>query len=160
VVLRDGARLAIARGLRRERPLVKTTDFVIARRSHRSNAYEELMLDDEDRLLEGVSSNVYGVRRGTIVTAGSRVLEGITRRIVFELAAELGVPVALEPVRLADVGELDEAFLTSSTREVVPVSRIGEVPVALGPVAEKLRRAYQAYAARHAAPAWPLDGRR
>ncbi|HZO14924.1 MAG TPA: aminotransferase class IV [Polyangiaceae bacterium] len=158
-VLRLGARVAVARGLRRTSPLIKTTNFVTARRQfveRDATAYEHVMIDEDERLLECVSSNIYGVRNGTIYTAATQVLEGITRRIVLELAAAHGIPVRLEPVALAEIDTLDEAFLTSSTREVVPVTRVENVVVGSGkpgPISNQLLAAYRRYAAEHARPA-------
>ena len=155
-VLRLGARVAVARGLRRPSPLIKTTDFVSARRQYverDATAYEHVMIDEDERLLECVSSNIYGVRDGAIYTAESGVLEGVTRRIVLELA---GIPVRFEPVPLAEIDTLDEAFLTSSTREVVPVTRIEDTVVgngSPGPISTRLLAAYRSHAAEHARPA-------
>lgn len=158
-VLRLGARVAVVRGLRRPSPLIKTTEFVTARRQfveRDATAYEHVMIDEDERLLECVSSNIYGVRDGTIYTAAADVLEGVTRRIVLELASAAGIPVRLEPVALDQFDTLDEAFLTSSTREVVPVTRVQNTVVGNGKpgeISERLLAAYRSYAAEHARPA-------
>jgi branched-subunit amino acid aminotransferase/4-amino-4-deoxychorismate lyase len=84
------------------------------------------------------------------------VLEGITRRIVLSLATELAIPVRLEAPLLADVPRLDEAFLSSASRGVLPVVVIDGQPVGSGrpgALAGRLIAAYRAYVARSIAPA-------
>jgi len=60
---------------------------------------------------------------GVLRTASEGVLEGVTRGIVLAAATDL-LPVELRPARLADLPAASEAFITSSTREVVPVVAI------------------------------------
>ena len=157
--LRDGVRVEVARDLARARPLVKTADFVIRRRPfplERAEAYEHLLVSPDGRILECSSSNFHGVRAGDLFSAAGGALEGITQKVLLRLASELGVHVRREHVRLADVGTLDETFLTSSIRGVVPVVDVAGTKIgagAPGPITTKLRRAYDAYAERNAAPA-------
>ena len=81
------------------------------------------MLDVEGRLLEGLSSNFFAVRGGVLRTAGAGIVAGIVRATVLELAASI-LPVTLEPVRLNELREVDECFITSASREVLPVVRV------------------------------------
>ena len=158
-LLASGVRLCVASGLERRRPRVKTTDFVQRRRPYplgSRDAFEHLMLDVEGRILEGTSSNFFGLQAGRLRTAGAGVLEGVTRSIVLELAEQLGVRVELEPVALRDVGAHDEAFLTSSSRGLVPIVAVEDVRIgsgAPGPAFARLFDAYREYAAREARPA-------
>lgn len=115
--------------------------------------YEWLLLDDEERILEGASSNFYavvprvdgpgeggGVSDGPgdggdvsarpraaggaeLRTAGEGVLLGIARSIVLEVAPSV-IPVELAAPRLAEVPAMLEAFLTSASRGIVPIVRI------------------------------------
>lgn len=154
-----GVIVAPAPQLRREQPEAKKADFVRARRQAvTGDAYEILLLDGEGRLLEGSSSNFYGVRDGAVFTAGSGVLEGITRGIVLQLVVEASVPLHRRAVRLEETAQLDEAFLSSSSRGLVPVRRIGENVVGdgrPGPITRRLMAAYERYVARHIRPAVP-----
>ena len=162
-IMRQGARLALApAGLRRPAPLVKYTEWVSARSvcdTLAGEAYEYLLLDEEQRVLEATSANFYLVTEGTLVTAESGILEGITRQIVLELARHGGLEVELRRPTLDDVARSDEAFITSSTREIVPVTVVATTPIGSGepgPVTERLRALYREYAAAHAAPAGAL----
>lgn len=157
--LRLGVHAQVARALARERPRVKTTDFVQRRRPFplgTREAYEHLMLDGSGRILEGTSSNFFGVQSGALRTAGSGVLEGVTRAILLELAAGLEIPARLEPISLSELNQLDEAFLTSSSRALVPIVEIDGARIGAGrpgPMFRRLLDAYLAYAEREARPA-------
>jgi branched-subunit amino acid aminotransferase/4-amino-4-deoxychorismate lyase len=156
---REGVGVAVAARLQRADPLIKRADFVRARRDvlpDDPTVHEYLLRDEAGHLLEGSSSNFYGVRAGALWTAGEGVLEGITRRIVLRLAAELAIPVRLEAPLLGDVPRLDEAFLSSASRGVLPVVAIGARSVGNGrpgAVTGRLLAAYRAYVAQAIAPA-------
>lgn len=159
-VMKHGARLAFApAGLHRPAPLVKYTDWVQARTACDAlgvDAYEYLLLDRTQHILEATSANFYLVRRNTLVTADSGILEGITRQIVLELATQCGLEVDLRRPSLEELAAADEAFISSSTREIVPVTAVDTTRIGSGepgPVFERLLARYRAYAAAHAAPA-------
>lgn len=144
-----GVAVELARDLHRTRPLAKTADFAQRRRPYRSDsAYEYIMLDDAGHLLEGISTNFYGVRDGVLHTAGSGVLEGITRTIVLNLATRLGIPVSLNAVHLHEIPHLQEAALSGSSRAVMPVVQIGKQMVGNGrpgPICQRLLTAYNSF---------------
>lgn len=151
---REGVRVAVAPQLSRRDPLVKDAGFVLARREtlpDRPAIHEYLLCDEEGRLLEGSSSNFYAVAGGALWTAGEGVLEGITRQIVLRLAGELAVLVRLAAPLRARVSGMEEAFLSSSSRGVLPVveidgERVGDGQP--GPVTRRLMDAYAAYVAQ------------
>lgn len=155
----QGVRVQLAPHLQRENPLVKTASFVLARRPYplgHPEAYEHLLINEEGDILEGSSSNFYAVQGGCLYTAGAGVLEGITRRVVLQLAIELGLPVALAAVNAAGISQLDEAFISSSSRGIVPVVAISGQKVGEGrpgPITRQLEAAYQAYVQAHIRPA-------
>jgi branched-subunit amino acid aminotransferase/4-amino-4-deoxychorismate lyase len=159
----QGVGVAVTRELRRERPRIKTTDFVARRKPlpmERRDRFEDLMLDDAERIGEGSSSNFFGVRGGLLLTAADGVLEGITRKALLHLAQRLEIPVRLEAIPLAQAGELDEAFLTSSSRGLIPIVTIGGTAVGdgrPGPVSRRLLAAYADLIEREARPALPAS---
>lgn len=152
--IREGVRVDVAPLLQRDRPLVKEASFVLKRRPYplgHPEAYEHLMLDEAGRILEGSSSNFYAVREGVLWTAGAGVLEGITRKILLQITAEAGIPVRLAAVQLGELGQVDEAFLTSSSRGLIPVVRIAGRDVGEGrpgPVTQRLGVLYDDYVRR------------
>jgi branched-subunit amino acid aminotransferase/4-amino-4-deoxychorismate lyase len=114
------------------------------------------LVDGRGRLLEGTSSNFFGLRDGVLHTAGTGVLEGVTRSALLSLAAGLGLPVALEPVHRDSIAELDEAFLSSSTRSLVPIVNVAGAAVGdgtPGPVTRRLLAGYRELVEREARPA-------
>jgi branched-subunit amino acid aminotransferase/4-amino-4-deoxychorismate lyase len=157
--LREGVQVEIAAGLERHEPRIKTTEFILRRQPYplaQQERYEHLLLDHDQRILEGSSSNFFGVERGGLRTSGPGVLEGITRKVLVHIAREVGVSVDERPIPLAEVGRLDEAFLTSSTRGVVPIVGVAGTQVGDGRPGEltrRLMRAYDEFALREARPA-------
>jgi branched-chain amino acid aminotransferase len=149
-IQREGAHV-ITVPLVRQNPVVKTTDWMTIRRpaydSLPPTVYEGILVHEDGRLLEGMSSNFYGVLEGVLHTAGEGVLEGITRRAILEIAPAV-ISLKLVAVRRADVPRLTEAFLTSSGRGLVPITFIDGDPVGegiVGPVAADMRRRYDAW---------------
>ena len=168
-VYERGVHLELAPRLQRHEPRVKTADFILARREYPLSEpgaggdpgpYEYLLLDEEQHLLEGSTSNFYAVRDGSVYTAGDGVLEGITRKTVLELIAEAGIKLQLRAARLVEVEALDEAFLSSSARGLVPVRKIDGRVVGTGqpgPVTRRLMAAYDDFVARSVRPAVALE---
>ena len=147
--------------LRRARPLVKTASFVLERRPYplgRQDAYEHLLVDEVGRILEGTSSNFLAIENGALRLAGEDALQGITQRVVVEIATSLGLGAVREPVRCCQLERVEEAFLTGSTRGIVPVIEVDGQRIGNGrPGAwtERLRHAYLEFAWAHARPALP-----
>jgi branched-chain amino acid aminotransferase len=108
-------------------PAVKSLNYlnnVMARiEANLASADEALMLNDAGNVAECTADNVFIVKHGQIftppVTAGA--LRGITRSVVFEIAAELGVKVRETDITRHDIFVADECFLTGTAAEIVPV---------------------------------------
>ena len=75
-------------------------------------------------ILEGITSNFFYVLNGVLCTAGRGVLIGVTRQTVLGLAKENHIEIGYKALPLNDIPLLEEAFLTSSSRGVVPIVRI------------------------------------
>ena len=159
--LRDGVRIEIARGLERPDPRIKMADFVILRRPYplnRKEAFEHLLVDEKDRILEATSANFYAILDGAVRTADRHMLAGITRGFVLRLCSELGLAVRLEPLHLDELAAAEEAFLSSSTRAIVPVVDVAGTRIGDGRPGAKARAllgAYEALVEREARPPWP-----
>ena len=160
-LIEHGVGVGVSRELNRVAPLVKHAQFAVDRRPFplgEPDAYEHLLVDGEERVLEGTSSNVFCVRDDTLVTAGAGVLEGITRRFVLECSRELGLAVLEEAPALARFADADEAFLSSSTRGVVPIVRVEGRPIGSGgpgPWTRRLAEHLAERVEREAREAWP-----
>lgn len=159
----EGVQVYIAKDLNRVAPSVKSAAFVRARRPYpvgTQECYEHLLVDDAGNILEATSSNFYGIVNGELRTASSDMLAGITRRFLLFLCAGLEIPVNTTAIRVDQLNELDEAFLTSSTRGIVPVVAVGDSPIGdghPGPFTRSLMRAYGVLCARSPSPAQRAD---
>lgn len=154
---------------------IKSTNLlaaVLAKQEARAvGAHEALYVSPEGVVREGGSSNVFLVMDGVVRThpADNRILNGITRCHVIEAARSLGLPVREEAVLYRDMSRAAEVFVASTTRDVMPVVRVGglgaeEIPVnggRPGPVTMALVDAVRAMVARAvgAPPPAPLARR-
>ncbi|MCL4268553.1 MAG: aminotransferase class IV [Anaerolineales bacterium] len=151
-VYRDGVH-AVTADMARHDPRIKGTDFITQsaeqRKLVKGDIYE-ILLVCKGKILEGMTSNFYGVKyskpQDNLVTAQKGILLGVTRRVVLRLARGQGMSIMYRSPRVDE--NLDEAFLTSSSRGVVPIVSIDGKPVGQGKVGEwakTLRKLYQAY---------------
>jgi branched-chain amino acid aminotransferase len=105
-------------------------------------AGEAIFLNTRGEVCEATGSNVFVVRDGAVLTppAEAGCLLGVTRALVLELCAENGIPAEETVLAPAALENAEEAFLTSSTREVQPVGRVDgrALQSAPGPVTGKL----------------------
>jgi branched-subunit amino acid aminotransferase/4-amino-4-deoxychorismate lyase len=128
-----GVSVATTVAIQREDPLVKTANFVTDRsviEASAPHAYEHLIVDARGAILEGLSSNFYAVREGVLYTAGEKILEGVTRRIVLQCAHELSIPVVFDAPGVNTVTQFDEAAISSSSRGLLPVVHIDGLALA------------------------------
>jgi len=123
---------------------------VLARREAKlKHAFEAILLTADEKLSDGITSNIYMVHGKKILTPGHNagIVEGITRGVVLDLARERGLEVIDGFFEPRDIADADEMFLTSTTREVVPIARVDGKPVGPGkpgPVTQMLLEAYRA----------------
>lgn len=135
--------------LHRSNPKAKLNKFLSQAsevRRQKGSEYEEiLMVDSNNEILEGLSSNFYAVIRDEIFTAEEGVLFGTTRDYVLRLAKKLAIPVNLRPVSIHELKYLDEAFITSTSRSILPIRSIDNQKIdekAPGPITKKLMQAF------------------
>lgn len=110
----------------------------------------EAILIRDGKVTEGAASNVFTVIDNRLVTPpkGPYLLPGITRDVVLELAERHGIVAQEADISLTDLQNADEIWLTSSTREIVPVTRLDGKPVQSGhpgPLWAQITQIYQQY---------------
>lgn len=131
----DGVSVVL-KHLHRENPKAKLTRWIEISREVRENipagVHEAIMVGENDELLEGLSSNFFAVRNGELWTCEEGVLMGITRKFVLDEARKVGIQAHLQGVSVNDLDGLAEAFITSTSRGVLPVVRIGETVIGNG----------------------------
>jgi branched-chain amino acid aminotransferase len=133
---------------RRPYPLVKSINYLfgLMQGAGRDDVLECLYCPD-GRVTETLRSSFFICHDGKIITAPlGEVLGGVTRSIVLELAREDGFTVEERCPETRELATCDEAFLTSSWKEVMPVVRVGETRIANGkpgPVAAHLQKLFR-----------------
>jgi branched-chain amino acid aminotransferase len=133
-------------------PLIKSNNLLnnalAMQEAARRGAFEGIMRNFRGELAECTTSNLFLVSGGVALTPPltSGLLPGITRAFLFEVGADVGIVVRETVLRDDDLLKADEVFITSTTRGVVPATRIDDRVVgsgAPGPVTRALRRAYE-----------------
>jgi branched-chain amino acid aminotransferase len=161
-----GLSLAVARTRRNSPqtldPALKTGNYLnnilAAREAHAAGADDAVLLDIQGRVTEATTSNIFFVHNNVIVTPPLRLgmLEGVTRAVTLEIAQREGLLTREEPHGPEALAAADEVFLTSTIREVMPVTQLiflesteePKRPVGdgkPGPIAKRLRAAFKRY---------------
>jgi branched-chain amino acid aminotransferase len=157
-VYRDGVQVGVSRGSR-NKPLLKQTTFIkesSVERKRLGREIFEVLLAHNGLILEGMTSNFFYLRRGELGTAGRGVLSGVTRKTVITIARKAGIRVRYQALALREIPEIDEAFITSSSRGVVPVVRIVDEPVGNGTVGQTTKQLMTLYEQKIADIAEPV----
>ena len=122
---------------------------LLKQQAHEAGALEALLIRD-GYLTEGAASNAYVVIDDIIYTApkDEKVLPGITRDVVIEIAQKNKMPLIEKAVTEVQLKQADEIWISSSTKEVVPVTTLDNNPVdegLPGPIWQKMNALYQDY---------------
>ena len=128
-------------------PLIKSNNLLNSalamQEAVRRGAFEGVMRNYRGELAEGSTANIFIVKDGAALTPpiDAGLLPGITREFLFEVGAEVGIPVREQVLKDADLFGADESFLSSTTREIVPIVRVDERTIGSGrpgPVTKEL----------------------
>jgi branched-chain amino acid aminotransferase len=155
-VFSDGVPISLVPILRNHpgsvNPLIKSNNLLnnalAMQEAHRRGGEEGLMCNYRGELSECAQANFFMVRGGVALTPKSHagLLEGITRAFLFEVGKDIGIEVRDETLFPRDLESAEEAFITSTTRELTPVTRIDGRPVGSGkpgPITLRLLEAYR-----------------
>lgn len=112
-------------------------------------ADEALLVSSAGELLEGSASNVFVVKGGEVLTPplSSRILPGVTRAIVLQLCAELGIPAREQALQASGLRDADALFLTNSVQEILPVATLDGRALPSRDVPQRLLAAYREHVA-------------
>ena len=153
--------------IHRDDPRAKSTAFISASDAERKHLAQEkifeALLVKNGKILEGMTSNFFYILRpersgaqskgDVLFTAQRDILLGVTRTMVIRAARGRGVEVRYSPLKLSQLPAVKEAFITSSSRGVVPVVQIDEVKIGQGSpgkITQLLMSAYTEYVLKHA----------
>ena len=155
-VFNEGIRISLVPILRNHpgsvNPLIKSNNLLnnalAMQEAYRRGAEEGLMCNYRGELSECSQANFFMVRDGVALTPKSQagLLEGITRGFLFEVGQDVGIEVRDDTLFPKDLETADEAFITSTTRELSPVTKIDDRTIGLGkpgPVTMKLLDGYR-----------------
>jgi len=151
----DVARLSIAEhGRHAASPLagVKTTAWLTnvwhLAEAQKAGWTEVILLNERGEVAECTSANIFCVKGGTVFTPplSSGCLEGVTRSVLLDIAQRAGVSLVEKTLFLDDLYSAEEVFITSTNRTLLGVGEIAgrKYPVVMGPLAQKLERAFDA----------------
>jgi branched-chain amino acid aminotransferase len=116
----------------------------------RKGAFEAIMRNYRGDIAECSQSNIFIVKNGVALTppADAGLLVGITRDFLFEVARDIGMPMREQVIRDEDLFDADEMFLTSTTREVVPIVRVDDRVIGSGRPGTVTRKLLDAFRVR------------
>jgi len=122
------------------------------RKATDEGAFEAVMINTKGEITEGTTSNIFRVQGGVVYSPpdDADILRGITRGIVKSLCSELGISYKEEAFSGAELEKSEEVFLTSSTKEVVPVRQVNASSIkAPGEITQRLAMAYKEYVKKY-----------
>lgn len=130
-------------------PQIKSLNFlnnILAKmEAKREGAYEAVMLNVSGHIAEGTVSNVFFFRDDVLCTPSldCGILDGITRRVILDIAQREGLTVKEGRFTADDIYGASEVFITNTTMEAMPVSRLNEIRYKVGRIVKLLRSAYR-----------------
>ena len=139
-------------------PQIKSLNFlnnILAKiEAKKKNAYEAIMLNASGKLTECTISNVFFYNNSVLCTPSIScgILDGVTRGMIIELAGREGLKVKEGTFMKKDIYEAQEVFITNTTMEVMPVSKLDDRTYPVGKIAKLLRKLY-----RHEVKAYVAD---
>jgi branched-chain amino acid aminotransferase len=106
-------------------------NLVMLEEAHARGCDEALLLNERGEVSECTSANIFIARDGQVLTPplDSGCLPGVTREILFEIAPAEGIAIREETLRMEDLMSADEVFITSTTRNLLPVVSIEDHPL-------------------------------
>lgn len=112
-----------------------------------NNADEALFLNILNKVAEGATSNVFIIKRGTVYTppVNAGILKGITRDVVLQIAKQTGITCLERDFTMDELSEADEAFLTNSLMEIMPLVSVNDTHIGKGIPGDITKQLMQSY---------------
>ncbi|MBB4824305.1 D-alanine transaminase [Sporosarcina luteola] len=149
--IEDGVDVKIVDDVRWLRCDIKSLNLlgnVMAKQEAFEEGCAEALFVRDGIVTEGSSSNVFGIKDGTVYThpATNLILNGITRRVVIQLCEELTIPFVEKEFTPIEALGMDEFFLTSTTAEITPITSIDGYSIGTGKPGDMTRKLQEAFA--------------
>ncbi len=120
---------------------------ILAKNEAVATGFDEAVFIDEGKVMEGSSTNFFAVIDGVLATPpkGPKILPGITRQVLLDVAPSIGQAIIERPISAAEVATASEIFMTSSTKELMWASHWGQQQIAdsAGPVTRRMHEAFR-----------------
>jgi D-alanine transaminase/branched-chain amino acid aminotransferase len=122
---------------KREIPKAKTTNYLqsvslIAKM--KQDKAVDVLYHDNSLVREASRCNIFTIKEGIISTPSSEILEGVTRKVLINSLANLGIHVITKDISLDELHNADEVFITSTSKRIMPIIKIGDLIVGDGNV--------------------------
>ncbi|MCX6734647.1 MAG: aminotransferase class IV [Candidatus Peregrinibacteria bacterium] len=137
-------------------PEIKSTNLMPMVQAYhtlkKKKGYEGILVDDLGNVTEGSSTNIFIVKDGEVFTPKDRMLAGVTRNRVIELAKEMKLKMHIENFYKAELFKADEIFLTNRPREIIPVIKVDNKKIGTGKpgaITKKIIAAYKEFTEEH-----------
>lgn len=92
----------------------------------------EILYTNRSEILECSTSNFFLVKKGKIITTETGILAGITRRVVLEMAQGLNLKVEIRPIKVTELKDADEAFITATNKNILPIIKVDNIKIGNG----------------------------
>lgn len=151
---RDGVSISALEPERDERGNIKSgvnlSNIRTIKEARKRGAHEALRLSETGMIAECATSNIFWVKDGKLYTpsVGAGILKGVTRQLVMYLAEEYRIPVVEGLFPLEDLHRAEEVFITSTTRDILPVSKVDAQEYMVGPTTKRLSEGFDTLANR------------
>ncbi|MEK9185516.1 MAG: aminotransferase class IV, partial [Patescibacteria group bacterium] len=118
-------------------PEHKTTHYITAvnlQKYRKEEEAVEILYVHDGEVLECATSNIFIIKDGKVITPAENILKGITRKVLLEIVAEVGLRQGERVVLESELREADEVFITSSFKDIVPIIKIDDYEIGNGKV--------------------------
>ncbi len=126
--------------------IIYTEAVKFMQEAKKKGAVEVLLLDKDKKILECTTSNFFAVIDGKLITpSNEKILSGITRKIVINLAKKLKIQVIERDIHFNEIKKFDEAFITASNKEILPIIQIDNFKINNhpGPITKTLLKKFR-----------------
>lgn len=121
-------------------PTAKSLNYISAigalQKAKLTNAVEALYINQQGHVLEGTTTNFFVFRESQLITPKEGILNGITKDVVLEIAKNK-FEIVEQPIYYSDLSSCDEAFITATNKEIMPVVQVDELHISKGKPGEK-----------------------
>lgn len=122
----------------RPNPTAKISNLItsnLARQKAKDlNADDALLVDKDNFVLEGATSNIFILYKNELITSTQGALKGTTQKVILDLAKKLNINTKIRKIRLIEILAADEMFITSALKLILPITKVDETVIGSGKI--------------------------